>query len=271
MLDATFLQRFNALLAADISAREHELRDALMGLKRLFASRGTYNSGSYAAGVRDALEGELQARTQTAIDCLRRVQNTLRIPADAGFRDDAKNLLREKIGLWSGSFSADFQAATSHLSWRMDHDFSRIRQQMEHRASIEVDLLADASAAPAAADSAANSFHFYGPVGALQTGSHARAKIVQNLGDREVEALRQVLEQIRDRLQSSDEVDPTTRTELIQLADDCEGEITSSAPNVSKLNALFQYLATTVQTLASTRPAYDALRAALIPLGIHLP
>jgi hypothetical protein len=51
---------------------------------------------------------------------------------------------------------------------------------------------------------------------------------------------------------------------------DSKAELAKPTPNKSKLAALLGGVAVTIQTVASLRPAYDAVKGALALLGIRL-
>lgn len=117
----------------------------------------------------------------------------------------------------------------------------------------------------------APTYHFYGSVGAVQTGPSALANIVQNLSNEDQEAIKQALSLARDAITATSEIEETQKKELVEIVDDAKKELDSEKPNNTKLKSLFTTVAETIQTLASAQPAYQALKAALIPFGIILP
>ena len=137
---------------------------------------------------------------------------------------------------------------------------------------VEIDLYVDSLkiSAEEQPSAMAHSYHFYGTVGTVQTGAGATANVVQNLAAEDKQALLRALDQIKDAISSSQAL-LAQREELIEIAEECITLMQAPQPNDSKLRAMFDVLATSVQAVASAQPAYQALKAALLPLGIMLP
>ncbi len=107
-------------------------------------------------------------------------------------------------------------------------------------------------------------FAFYGAVGAVQTGPGAVANVVQNLGAEEKHAILQALAQVRAAVIATQEL-AAQRQELIEIADECSATVQSENPNNSKLRAMFDVLSSSIQTMASAQPAYQALKVGCFP------
>ena len=98
------------------------------------------------------------------------------------------------------------------------------------------------------------------------------ANIIQNLGAKDREAL---ISCARFQLESScrafKDMTERKRSELGEIVEECIQQSASQTPNNTKLFTLLNILGITVQSIASAQPAYQALKTALIPLGIMLP
>ncbi len=114
-------------------------------------------------------------------------------------------------------------------------------------------------------------FHFYSPVGAIQTGPGATANVVQNLAPQDKETLIKALDLVRDALSDVGELPGNPKGEIVELVEDAKSEASKSIPNQSRLRAILATVASAVQTVGSLQPAYQALKAALLPLGTILP
>ena len=101
--------------------------------------------------------------------------------------------------------------------------------------------------------------------------AEAEANIVQNLGQDDRSAIEQALALARDAIASAEEIAEEKRHELVEIVDEATNELGRENPNSTKLQSLLATVASTIQTLASAQPAYQALKGALIPLGIMLP
>jgi hypothetical protein len=111
----------------------------------------------------------------------------------------------------------------------------------------------------------------YGTVGALQTGAHAVANVVQNLGANGRASLSAALQQFKEAIEIEPSLTEPERRKLLEIAQECTSEISSESPDDTKLLQIFNVLGTTIQSLASAPDAYLALKASFLVFGIGLP
>lgn len=116
-----------------------------------------------------------------------------------------------------------------------------------------------------------NNFNFQGTVGSVQTGANAVANVVQNLGANERAALVSALQKVKEVIEIAPSLAEPQRQQLLEIAHECSSGIESESPNDTKLLAMFNVLGTTIQSIASAQPAYQALKTALLAVGITLP
>jgi hypothetical protein len=212
-----------------------------------------------------------------AWQCLVRAYQILGAPTSADLRTDLKNELNIYItqasnelkgslakGLLSVSRSGDFSAKGSSVIQEAIH-------HSEQKHDIEIKLYVDSlDRRSTLVTGTSTQYNFYGNVGAVQTGDSSTANIVQNLGDGDKSALLEALALTRDAITAAAELPDIKRRELVEITKECEGAIKCGEPNNTKLLTLFNVLALTVQSLASAQPAYDALKTALLPLGVRI-
>jgi hypothetical protein len=139
---------------------------------------------------------------------------------------------------------------------------------------VEIDLYVDSltnSQAGEGKHPMTQNYNFYGAVGSVQTGANSVANTVQNLGGDDRAALTAALQQVREAVVVAPAVGEQQRRELIEIADDCATQMASESPNNTRLLTMFNVLGTAIQSIASAQPAYQALKVALVPLGISLP
>ncbi|MBM3303099.1 MAG: hypothetical protein FJY85_24535 [Deltaproteobacteria bacterium] len=143
----------------------------------------------------------------------------------------------------------------------------------EHEIEIElyVDDLAQQSLRQQQGLAPRQEYTFYGNVGAVQTGPHASANIVQNLEAKDNEALLSALENVQCWLDTAEALDRVQRQELAELIEESVAELRSGKPNNTKLRSLLTTVGNTILGVASLAQAYHTLKAALLPLGIILP
>lgn len=114
-------------------------------------------------------------------------------------------------------------------------------------------------------------FHFHSPVGTVQTGPNASAQVFQNMSTQDRELLLEAIVGLRQALDGIDRLPAHPKEEIIELVEEADKETTKPKPNSTKLRSIFTGIAEAVQTVASLKPAYDALKLSLIPFGIFLP
>lgn len=64
---------------------------------------------------------------------------------------------------------------------------------------------------------------------------------------------------------------PAERVDLTEYVSDTIAELEKDRPNRIKWTAAVNTIGQAIQTVAAVSPAYQALKAACVPLGIHLP
>lgn len=68
-----------------------------------------------------------------------------------------------------------------------------------------------------------------------------------------------------------DELPGYEKDELLDLIEEGRAEVDKAKPNGMRLTSVFSAIATAIQTAGSLQSAYQALKAALLPLGLPLP
>ena len=116
-----------------------------------------------------------------------------------------------------------------------------------------------------------HNYHFHGNVGSVQTGANAVANVIQNLSVDERASLAAALQQFKKAIEIAPSLTKPERQKLFEIAQECSSEIGSESPNDTKLFAMFNILGTTIQSIASAQPAYQALKTAFLVCGITLP
>jgi len=61
------------------------------------------------------------------------------------------------------------------------------------------------------------------------------------------------------------------KVKAIDLIEESKSEVLKKEPNRNILKSFFSNMASLIQTCASLKPAYDALKTVLLPIGITLP
>lgn len=274
MLSEKFLDRVGRLIDVGLAERRKQLPMEIMRVKSEFSARGVLHSSMYVLKIKELCEREIEIRTAIIWRSMVRI---LRAGAEeyGGLSDALKRFIYDQIDL---AFDELTGILSQNLMGMMTLDKVPLDDARNHAIAthdIEIDLFVDSLTftedGQASAASSATNYNFYGSVGAVQTGDKASASIVQNLGASDVDAIRDALALARGAMLAATEIGERPRTELINVIDEATGELSSATPNSTKLNSLLLTIATTIQTMASAKPAYQALKGALLPLGITLP
>ena len=119
------------------------------------------------------------------------------------------------------------------------------------------------------ADSIVNNFH--GPVGAYQIGPTSAATVTQISNSADSEALRRALDLVEASLPAAANSPGLMADEVLELVDETRAELAKARPNSIRLRIVASGVATAIQTIGILQPAYQALKAALLPFGVLLP
>jgi hypothetical protein len=108
-----------------------------------------------------------------------------------------------------------------------------------------------------------------GNVGAVQMGAHAIAHV--HVDAKGSPRLIEALEQLRAAIAQAPEMSAEQREESVEVVGDLVVTVSAPKPNGSKIVALLNGLAVTVQTVAAVRGAWDLVRDAARAMGIPVP
>lgn len=272
MLDQTVRDRFTSLLDIRISERVKQFKAELMQIDRQAASKGMFTSGHHASQVLQAHERELEVRTIITWESLVRAHKTLGIHLDGEAASELKSVLHSEINKYYAELSTSLQSYEQRLPVSVSLDLGASKSHVTRKHDIEVDLYVDSFTNGRADQQATSSqYNFYGTVGTVQTGASSLANVVQNIGASDQEALLKALELTDTALRNASQLGERQQSELREIVTECQTELGSKAPNNTKLLTMLGVLATSIQALASAQPAYQALKTALLPLGVTLP
>ena len=273
-MDETLLSdlkdRSGRLLAVRVQEQRKQLERHVGELKARAAANGAFHSSRLSQQIYEAHERELEVRSIIAWECIVRAHKALGSVTFSGLTTFLKELLTDQVKEFQSELSARLAEHAKILSFPPSFDLSEAAKRAVEKHDIEIDLYQDVLMTNGK-ETAAAQYNFYGYVGAVQTGASAQANVVQSLGAQDLAALGHALELARGAIQDASDLDEAKKRELISIAQECKTEISSGDPNNTKALTMLNVLAASVQSIASAQPAYQALRAALIPLGVVLP
>jgi len=272
MLDEQLVERATRLVDVQLAERRQQLPLDIQRIQREAAATGNLESGRKVLQIRDVCAHEIGLRATLVWQNLVRVHRIMGSGLTDSLSDDFKAFIRARV-------EEDFTELTGILSQNLTRNINigqvSLDEKKEHvirRHDIEVDLYIDSLQQGGENEAGqVSNYNFYGNVGAVQTGDGASANIVQNLGQDDKDALTQALQLTRDALLTAQELADDRKQDLVGIVDEVSTELQSASPNNTKIKSLFQGIATSIQTIASAGPAYQALKGALVPFGIMLP
>jgi hypothetical protein len=272
MLDERIRERAKQLIIVQFAEREEQLKKDLGLAKADFSRDGIYHSSMMLRKLQEIIVRELEIRTMLAWESIVRVHRTLGSEVISNLKVDLQKELFKYIDQEDDALSRLLEEERLRVDKGASLSLTEAVKHVKAKHEIEIELYVDSlEQAKQVSQPPAPVYHFYGNVGAVQTGLYASANIIQNLGEADKEFLFNALSMIKDTLASIREMSETQRKELTQMVEETLTEIKSAQPNNTKVKAILNTLAISIQTVASAQPAYQALKSALLPLGITLP
>lgn len=106
--------------------------------------------------------------------------------------------------------------------------------------------------------------------GIVQTGDGSEAKIF-NINNSDRDEILKILDLMANTLAIADDFKSHKKEEVKEILEEVKNEIGKYSPNRMRLTSLLYGFAMTVQSIASVKPAYEALKATALHIGINLP
>lgn len=246
-----------------------------------FVKRGVLH-GSFAIQLTAELyANEIKIRGELALGILLRAIRAYGVDSLESLGDHMKALLRQVIEREAETLTQQMhdRAPTKNageygaLSIDIDTQFATGVDHAMRKIATEVDLFAAhvSQSQTVNGDVTSPAIHVTGPVGAILTGDYASASVIQNLDSGAKAEIQRALNVIEAELSKIQPAQDLNKEEVLEMVQDSKIEITKDKPNISKLKATLVGIATSIQTTAALRPAYDGLKGALGLIGISLP
>ncbi|WP_447940083.1 hypothetical protein [Pseudoxanthomonas mexicana] len=265
-------QRFMSQVALSLPMYKRRLVEEKRALDARAASKGLALGGWHISALLKTHEEELRARASESWAALVRIADVNGLASYDGIREDLKRLMDQAIAEFLPDIQESLAAAvarSSSVRGTFTVDVCR-REVLQHH-HLEIDLYVDGLISMKSSGQPVNSYVINGPVGMVQTGERSTGHVVQHAGSSDIGGALAALEALRKVVRENQELPAQKRAEVLEIADACEQQLSRPEPNKTMLGGMFGILCTTIQTLPAAQPAYQALRAALIPLGLPLP
>jgi len=273
MLDSTITELADRMIQLQFHERTKQLEHDILLAQADAAKRNMFTSSSHVDVVYDICERDVELRALIVW------QNLMRVLSHAGTVPVATlaDELKQAVSKYGSAICADsddhLQAVARVAGFKPRQSLTAARDRAVRKVYAEIDLFVLGLARREQSQSHPSGavYNFYSPVGAVQTGPNASAEVFQNVTTQDREAFSSALSLVRKALASVDRLPAHPKEEIVELVDEAETEIKKSKPNNSKLLSTFMVIAQAIQTVGSLKPAYDALKTALLPFGIALP
>jgi hypothetical protein len=214
---------------------------------------------------------ELKARAQQVLAHFSRSIAAYGAQYEPGIGSEANRLLQDILATQKANVrgtAEEYAKKSSVFSPAFFNAFDEAADREARRIKSELDLWeAQMKQRHEKPSTSSNVVTVSGNFNVVQTATiGSSARLIIDADSRQ--ALSDGLTALRGALSGADDLDPVQRTELAQVIDDCEQEVTRETPNQSRLMGALQAIATTVQTTASLQPAWEVVRRAMQLMGI---
>lgn len=275
MLDSTHSERIKDLADVAFKERDNHVPTEIMKIDNEFISAGSYGSSGWTLHIQAIFGRETAIRVEQVWKSIVRVHETLGCQMPDSLRADLKDAIRTYASAIHRDLNVSMLKATRgslEQSGKALLDDARDLAVAKHVA--EVDVYVDSLETKHKSKEAsfpASTYHFYGTVGAVQSGPGSVANVAQTINAENRTSLLSALEQVKAALSDASLMPANQRDDLLGITTDCQHELESENPNNTKLMAFLTVIGTGIQSIADARPAYEALKGAALCLGINIP
>jgi hypothetical protein len=244
----------------------------LATIKFEYAKANRLHSGSMHLQVLELYKNELDIQVSMAWGQLKTVLATLGTGPLHQLASDLKTFMDEIIDWIASGLSDRLKQRRSGVSEPVARLNER-KPRATRKIHSEIDLFVAGleQIARMAQNSGATHVNIYGSqVGILQTGASSAASMTVHLDSTSKREISKALNAVEKALGEATHV-PFDRAEISEMVQESLSELDKPGPNVSRLRSLMVGVATIIQTVASLRPAYDAIKGGLALMGVTLP
>ncbi|PYJ67928.1 MAG: hypothetical protein DME76_14015 [Verrucomicrobia bacterium] len=273
MLDPQIAGLARRMILAQFEDRKKEVQRAVVQLADQFRTAGALSSGRFVVELRECCAREVEIRAKLTWHALLRVMSNLGVKAS----EDLSVALQSEVEGYSAQTLPDLEMI---MASHKRHGSSVIAEPLSsawglamRKIYVEIDLFVSSLRARVESnelrESQKTTLNIYSPVGVIQTGSGAMTNISYSLDAGERDVLVRALDLVKESLATGEHVG--VREEISELIEEARAEVGKPKPNGMRLQSVLTGIAGAIQTAGSLQPAYQALKAALLPLGVFLP
>jgi hypothetical protein len=277
MLDQDVVRIAEERLLLEISDQTNNLNQEINRSQRAAAAKGSSLSGPAFRGITDLCILFIKNRTQLVWQTFFRFLTIAGISYSETLGEELKSLVAKYLP--ENLFKDILQQKATSVG--QPDSFTRLGPELDAariaalaKVGTEIDLFVlslKQKVELKEKETSSMIFNIYSPIGAIQTGDSSIANVSQTIDTEIREQLSKALEEISSRLAQEDIALPYPKGEVIEIIKEGQEELKKQFPNVTRLRGILSSVGTAIQTIASMKTAYEALKSALTFLGISLP
>lgn len=273
MFDANLTTRIRDAISVQVGPRDKTLLTNLRAETNHLAARGLAISGNAIISYTSAAADELRVRAKIVWAAIARSHGSMVGRADDATLGDLQGQIVEHINVQATQVRNLAQESVRRVaaqakidSNHLQNTIATVARELINEAHVEAQFYVDNLQRVATMHSSGPAITIHGNVGAVQTGTFATAHI--NLSGAGRDRLVETLEALQSEIQRNPEATTEQREQATELTTDVITAVKAEKPNGAKVAGLLGGLATTVQTVASLRGAWEMVRTAAIAVGL---
>lgn len=270
MLTANLIDRIRESVDAELELRSTNLAAALNACDSEFARHGEFNSSMRIQRRGFVACQELMIRAEIIWNLMKSCQpwyGELDEALTAGLcQQISEHITAQATAVLQ--LSGETPTETSRRTKLIQQPVMDCRDQLIRKFRNKATIYVEELKRPPTAHRDAG-ITIQGDVGALLTGPYATAHV--HIDAAGTKRLIEALEYLRDVLPQAADMALDAREQSAALVSDIIAAARADKPNGLTLSSLFMGLSMAVQTVASVRPAWDAVKALASAMGISLP
>ena len=270
MLDPNIASVVENRVAQDLEDRREAFEREVGQLWEEMNAKGTLRSGATAKLTLAAIGNEFRVRSTLIWYAFARAIDAKRIKLNEVIGSEVKKRISDLLERNSYDLPEHYQKLKNLVSISsLSNSIAELSKAALERIYTEIDYaMLKHSESSESSPSVVNIYQSYGIV---QTGSSSSAALEIKIGAEERVELEKALYAVKQIFEQINLIGESERNEALELVSDVENEIQRGKPNVSRIRGALQGLATSIQTIAAAKQAYQLLKGAASLFGLQLP
>jgi hypothetical protein len=273
MFETNLTTRIRDAIGVQDGPRDKTLIANLRAETNRLAARGLAISGNAIHSYTNAASDELRVRAKIVWAAISRSHTAMLGRADASTLGDLQVQITEHINAQASHVQNLAQDSVRRVTERarlnsnhFQNTIATVARELIQEANVEAQFYVDNLQRAATGGSPAPAITIHGNVGTVQTGTFATAHVILTGAGRD--KLVEALEALRNEVERNPEATADQKEQATELATDVIAAVKAEKTNGAKVAGLLGGLATTVQTVASLRGAWEMVRTAAIAVGL---